>query len=75
MPTINFLRERLGFNDDIIRRLCTFKDVFIKGNSILRSLTETLRPNVPSAPSRRTRTGSLISRLTGYHTLVGLGRR
>lgn len=31
MPTIKFLRERLGFNDDIIRRLCTFKDVLIKG--------------------------------------------
>ena len=31
MPMINFLRERLGFNDDIIRRLCTFKDVPIKG--------------------------------------------
>ena len=31
MPTMNFLRERLGFNDDIIRRLCTFKDVPIKG--------------------------------------------
>lgn len=31
MPTIKFLRERLGFNDDIIRRLCTFKDVPIKG--------------------------------------------
>lgn len=31
MPTINFLRERLGFNDAIIRRLCTFNDVPIKG--------------------------------------------
>ncbi len=31
MPTINFLRERLGFKDDIIRKLCTFKDVPIKG--------------------------------------------
>ena len=31
IPTINFLRERLGFNDNIIRRLCTFKDVPIKG--------------------------------------------
>ncbi len=28
---LNFLRERLWFNDDIIRRLCTFKDVPIKG--------------------------------------------
>ena len=31
MPIINFLRERLGFKDDIIRKLCTFKDVPIKG--------------------------------------------
>lgn len=31
MPMINFLRERLNFNDDIIRRLCTFKNVSIKG--------------------------------------------
>ena len=31
MPMINFLRERLGFKDEIIRILCTFKDVPIKG--------------------------------------------
>ena len=31
MPMINFLRERLGFKDEIIRMICTFKDVPIKG--------------------------------------------
>ena len=31
MPIINFLRDRLGFNDGIIRRLCEFKEVGIKG--------------------------------------------
>lgn len=31
MPTINFLRDRLGFNDGIIQKLCAFKDVPIKG--------------------------------------------
>lgn len=31
MPTINFLRERLGFEDGTIRRLCASKDVSIKG--------------------------------------------
>lgn len=31
MPVINFLRERLGFNDGIIRRLCEFKEVGVKG--------------------------------------------
>ena len=31
IPTIKFFRERLGFNDGIIRRLCEFKEVGIKG--------------------------------------------
>ena len=31
MPVINFLRERLGFNEGIIRKLCEFKEVGIKG--------------------------------------------
>lgn len=31
MPTINFLRDRLGFNDGIIQKLCAFKDVCITG--------------------------------------------
>jgi len=29
---INFLRNRLGFNNGIIRRLCEFKEVGIKGD-------------------------------------------
>lgn len=31
MPTIKFLRDTLNFGDAIIRKLCTFKDVSIKG--------------------------------------------
>ena len=31
MPIINFLRDRLKFNDGIIRRLCEFTEVGIKG--------------------------------------------
>lgn len=31
MPMINFLHDRLDFDDGIIRRLCMFKDVTIKG--------------------------------------------
>lgn len=31
MPTINFLRDRLGFNYGIIQKLSAFKDVFITG--------------------------------------------
>lgn len=31
IPTIKFLRETLHFGDAVIRKLCTFKDVSIKG--------------------------------------------
>lgn len=31
MPTIKFLRNTLNFGDAVIRKLCTFKDVSIKG--------------------------------------------
>lgn len=31
MPTIKFLRDTLNFGDAVIRQLCMFKDVSIKG--------------------------------------------
>ena len=40
MPTIKFLRERLGFNDGIIRRLCEFKEVGIKGELYSREFNQ-----------------------------------
>ena len=32
MPTIKFLRDTLNFGDGLIRKLCAFKDVSIKGD-------------------------------------------
>ena len=40
IPTIEFLRERLGFNDGIIRRLCEFKEVGIKGELYSREFNQ-----------------------------------
>ena len=40
IPGINFLRERLGFNDGIIRRLCEFKEVGIKGELYSREFNK-----------------------------------
>lgn len=31
MPTINFLRDTLNFSDELIKKLCMFKEVTIKG--------------------------------------------
>ena len=40
MPTIKFLRETLNFGDAIIRKLCTFKDVPIKGELYSREFNQ-----------------------------------
>lgn len=40
MPTIKFLRETLNFGDAIIRKLCTFKDVSIKGELYSREFNQ-----------------------------------
>ena len=32
MPTIKFLRDTLNFGDGLIRKLCAFKDVSVKGD-------------------------------------------
>lgn len=43
MPTIKFLRDTLNFGDAIIRKLCTFKDVSIKGELYSREFNQHFR--------------------------------
>ena len=45
LPVINFLRDRLGFNDGIIRRLCEFKEVGIKGELYSREFNQHFKAN------------------------------
>lgn len=40
MPTIKFLRETLNFGDTVIRKLCTFKDVSIRGELYSREFNQ-----------------------------------
>lgn len=40
MPTIKFLRETMHFGDAVIRKLCTFKDVPIKGELYSREFNQ-----------------------------------
>ena len=40
MPTIKFLRETLNFGDAVIRKLCTFKDVSIRGELYSREFNQ-----------------------------------
>lgn len=43
MPTIKFLRDTLNFGDTVIRKLCTFKDVSIKGELYSREFNQHFR--------------------------------
>ena len=43
MPTINFLRDTLNFGDTVIRKLCTFKNVSIKGELYSREFNQHFR--------------------------------
>lgn len=43
MPTIKFLRDTLNFGDAVIRKLCTFKDVPIKGELYSREFNQYFR--------------------------------
>lgn len=40
MPTIKFLRDTLNFSDAVIRKLCTFKDVSIRGELYSREFNQ-----------------------------------
>lgn len=40
MPTIKFLRDTLNFGDTVIRKLCTFKDVSIRGELYSREFNK-----------------------------------
>lgn len=43
IPTIKFLRDTLHFGDAVIRKLCTFKDVSIKGELYSREFNQHFR--------------------------------
>lgn len=43
MPTIKFLRDTLSFGDAVIRKLCAFKDVSIKGELYSREFNQHFR--------------------------------
>lgn len=43
MPAIKFLRDTLNFGDAVIRKLCTFKDVSIKGELYSREFNQHFR--------------------------------
>lgn len=60
MPTIMFLHDTLNFDDGLIRKLCAFMDISIKGD--LYSLESSLMLTVRSALSSKIWKVILISR-------------
>ena len=62
MPTIKFLRDTLNFGDAVIRKLCTFKDVSIKGELYSREFNQYFRTDGAVCSIKQEQKESLISR-------------
>ncbi len=62
MPTIKFLHDTLNFNDGLIKKLCMFKDVTIKVNSILLNSDSSLRLMIRFARLKKPQMENLTSK-------------
>ena len=65
MPVINFLRDRLGFNDGIIRRLCEFKEVGIKGELYSSEFNRSFDPRHSVCSIRQDENGRFDFKIDG----------
>jgi|GEM_PF-3588165 len=75
MSMIKYLSEKMGFNDNLIKALCTFKEIPVKVNSIQRCLTNRFQPMVRSAPSKRTRREDLTLESMTFRITLGSDAR
>jgi len=75
MPMIKYLSEKMGFNDNLIKALCTFKEIPVKVNSIQRCLTNRFQPMVRSAHSKRTKREDLTLESMEFRITLGSDAR
>lgn len=65
MPTIKFLRDTLNFGDAVIRKLCTFKDVSIKGELYSREFNQYFRTDDAVCPIKQDTEGKFDFKIDG----------
>ena len=65
MPTIKFLRDTLNFGDAVIRKLCTFKDVSIKGELYSREFNQHFRADKTICSRKEDKEGNFNLNIDG----------
>jgi len=65
MPTIKFLRDTLNFGDAVIRKLCTFKDVSIKGELYSREFNQHFKADKAICSLKEDRDGNFNFKIDG----------
>ena len=65
IPTIKFLRETLNFGDAVIRKLCTFKDVSIKGKLYSREFNQHFKVDKTICSLKEDREGNFNLNIDG----------
>lgn len=65
IPVINFLRDTLSFGDAVIRKLCTFKDVSIKGKLYSREFNQHFKTDKAICSLKEDRDGNFNFKMDG----------
>lgn len=69
MPTIKFLRDTLNFGDAVIRKLCTFKDVSIRGELYSREFNQRFKADKTVCSLKEDKEGNFELNIDGVsHT-------
>ena len=75
MPTIKFLRETLNFGDTVIRKLCTFKDVSIKGELYSREFNQHFRADKTICSLKEDKDGNFNLNIDGVSHISWFRRK
>ncbi len=75
IPTIKFLRETLNFGDAIIRKLCTFKDVPIKGELYSREFNQHFRADKTICSLKEGKAGNFNLNIDGVSHISWFRRK
>ena len=75
MPTIKFLRDTLNFGDAVIRKLCTFKDVSIKGELYSREFNQHFRADKTICSLKEDKDGNFNLNIDGVSHISWFRRK
>lgn len=72
MPTIKFLRDTLNFSDGLIKKLCMFKDVTIKGEVYSREFNQYFRADKTICSLKEDKDGNFNLNIDGVSHVSSL---